>query len=140
MRWNRWTDRDNEVLPRLVAEGWGDTDVAYIMGFNRKAIAQHRRDLGLRAPPRKKPPKGWKHTDEARARISAAKRELWKDPAYKQSQLPHLAEATEASMRNRFLMPAERRDRLDYIKTRRVMGPVKAREAYRGQNVCAGGR
>lgn len=121
--------RDDESLLRLHAEGWSDVDIAYIMGYDRKAIAQHRREHGLQPAPQKRA-RGWKHSEEAKAKIAEARRCRWQDPEYRERMIPALRQATANSMVGRFRAPdrTSSEGRL-YVKRRRVLGPEAARAA-----------
>lgn len=128
-----WTARDDALLRKFHAEKRSDRDIGYIMDRCVNAIRKCRKRLGLKANGQPGSPKGWRHTAETRAALSAAMRERWERPVYREKMMAHLMcdlqKAREVSLQNRFRRPPKGTPEYNlYMKLSDAIGAPKARQ------------
>lgn len=118
-----WAQSDEATLRRLVDEGKSDREIVQAMGWSLSAIRDRRRALGLKARG-KGGGKGWHHSPETRAKISAFNRRRWDTAEYREMMDPVLKRMRETSMATRVRVP----NTAYYRKLRRVLGAETARK------------
>lgn len=111
---HRWTSYEDACLRVLHGMGYTDKQLAPIMGFHRHAVRRARRRLEL--PANKRPASGWTHSEETRARLSAAQQLCWREGRRVYPPLP----------------PKGTPERRHYEKVKDALGMAAARAAIAG--------
>ncbi len=120
-----WTAKDDELITKFNAEGKCDTIIAYIIDRQRADVRKHRLKLGL--PARKRPAnKGWKHSIEARRKLSASNRRRWQDPAFAEREAERLRALARGRPKTRPARGSD--DHKLYCKFIRTLGLERARQ------------
>ena len=128
-RRREWTKRDDELLRKFHAEGKSDPDIGYILDRHPFVVRWNRKKLGL--PPSGKRGgmwKGFRHSPEAKEKISAANRLRWKS-AEREKLLAAWQRGLEKHRATQFRLPPKGTPEFKlYRKVRLVLGPAAARE------------
>lgn len=105
-----WSAIDDEDLRRFHSEGFNDKEIALMMCICVNSLNRRRNFLGL--PPNGVwlRPAGWKHTPEARAKITAANYKTWENEEFKARRLPQLEAHGRSLPHKPGPWPQEKRD------------------------------
>jgi hypothetical protein len=126
--WNAWDDED---LRKLWAQGKSDPEIAIEMDRHRQMIYLHRKKLGLPGIGKAGSPPGWKHTPEARAKVSEANRRRWQmDPTIRAKVLQNLSRGPEGAKKKRFWPQRGTPEYRLYRKLVAALGPAVARAEF----------
>lgn len=127
-RYRPWTMADHDRLVQMHAEGRTDAAIARAMDREKVMIGKKRRALGLPKAPKPKDWLGRSHSEAAKAKIAAAHRALWADPAYRERMQKRAARSEGA-----FRAPEQRTPEWRYYaKVRSILGAAAARATVAG--------
>jgi hypothetical protein len=124
-----WTAKDDDLLRKFHREGKGDTAIAYIMDRARNVVRRRRIALKLPKVGKPGPLPGWKHTPEAKAKISEGHRRRWQKPGYKEAHahLIHHAKAVFLQQPRRITPPRDTPEGKLFRKLADALGAARAR-------------